>query len=52
MDSIAVYLSRDLVEKMIKPWYLIKQWDAAKVRAAMEKALEDNPQQEEGDNGN
>lgn len=52
MDTLAVYLPRDLVEKIIKPWYLVKQWDAEKVRAAMSKALEDNPEHEEGINGN
>jgi hypothetical protein len=38
--DVKVTLSRELVEKLVKPWYLIKKRESDVIRAACKEALE------------
>ena len=40
-DICLIKLPIELVEKLVKPWYLIKQWDAEKIREACRNSLEE-----------
>jgi metal-responsive CopG/Arc/MetJ family transcriptional regulator len=40
MDSVTITLPKDLVEKLIKPWYLMKKKESDAVRTACKNALE------------
>jgi hypothetical protein len=39
-EIVAIKLDRELAEKMVRPWYLIKKREAEIVRAAFKTALE------------
>lgn len=41
MDTVNVVLPVELVKKLIKPWYLIKQWEAKEIRSACKAALDE-----------
>lgn len=41
-DMITINMPRHLVEKLAKPWYLIKQWDAKVIRECCEASLGDS----------
>lgn len=38
-DNVQITMPIELVEQLIKPWYLIKQWNAEKIREACRQAL-------------
>ena len=38
-DFVVVNLPTKFVEQLIKPWYLIKQWDAEEIRNICRQAL-------------
>ena len=49
---VTVEMTIDLVEQLVKPWYLMKQWDAEKVRQACRDTLDSEDKLETGENGN
>jgi hypothetical protein len=41
-DTVTIQLSRELSEKMTRPWYLIKKREADIIREAFNNALKEN----------